>query len=171
MWPIRYSTIKLCARRIMHRCAPDGRQKGGQRVTSKEKKQYLGQYLTLEAQINRMIAERDGWMALAVSVSPVLSDMPHLGGVSDRVLDAVQHVADIDAELDREIDRKVNLRREIESCIIGIPDDKLRDVLRNIYIDGKTIEETAERIGYSARHTRRLHALAVNVLVCPPPMQ
>lgn len=110
-------------------------------------------------------------MALAVSVSPVLSGMPHLGGVSDRVLDAVQHIADIDAELDREIDRKVNLRREIESCIIGIPDDKLRDVLRNIYIDGKSIEETAERIGYSARHTRRLHALAVNVLVCPPPMQ
>lgn len=152
----------------MHRCAPSGRQKGWQRVTSKEKKQYLGQYLTLEAQINRMIAERDGWMALAVSVSPVLSDMPHLGGVSDRVLDAVQHIADIDAELDREIDRKVNLRREIESCIIGIPDDKLRDVLRNIYIDGKTIEETAEHIGYSARHTRRLHAFAVNVLVCPP---
>ena len=140
-------------------------------MTSKEKKQYLGQYLMLEAQINRMIAESDGWMALAVSVSPVLSDMPHLGGVSDRVLDAVQHIADIDAELDREIDRKVNLRREIESCIIGIPDDKLRDVLRNIYIDGKSIEETADRIGYSARHTRRLHALAVNVLVCPPPMQ
>ena len=87
-------------------------------MTSKEKKQYLGQYLTLEAQINRMITERDGWMALAVSASPVLSDMPHLGGVSDRVLDAVQHIADIDAELDREIDRKVNLRREIESCII-----------------------------------------------------
>ena len=120
-------------------------------MTSKEKKQYLGQYLTLEAQINRMIVERDRWMALAVSV-----------------LDAVQHIADIDAELDREIDRKVNLRREIESCIIGIPDDKLRDVLRNIYIDGKTIEETADCIGYSARHTRRLHALAVNVLVCPP---
>ena len=105
--------------------------------------------------------ETDGWRW--PSVYP-----PYCRACRILVLDAVQHIADIDAELDREIDRKVNLRREIESCIIGIPDDKLRDVLRNIYIDGKTIEETAERIGYSARHTRRLHALAVNVLVCPP---
>lgn len=86
MWPIRYSTSELCARRIMHGCALNGRRKGGRLVTSKEKKQYLGQYLMLEAQINRMIVERDRWMALAVSVSPVLSGMPHLGGVSDRTV-------------------------------------------------------------------------------------
>lgn len=137
-------------------------------MAHEEKKQYLKQYRMLETQINRAIAEKAKWMDLATNISPVLSDMPHGEGGSDKVLDAVQHIANIDAELDREIDKLIDLRMEIDACIARIPDRKLRNVLRTVYIDGKTIAEAAEQTGYSDRHMRRILSRALDVLVCPP---
>lgn len=52
-------------------------------------------------------------------------------------------------------------RRQIEIKIESINDELLREVLYNIYILGKTIEETSLEINYSKRHTERLHIKAL----------
>lgn len=53
------------------------------------------------------------------------------------------------------------LKQEIENKISRINDDLLREVLFLKYTCDKTLLEVAEIIGYSHRHTERLHKAAL----------
>ena len=130
-------------------------------MTSEEKKAILLEYRRLDARINRAIAEQQRWRDLAIRITPVYSGMPRGGGSGDKLLDAVQHIADMEAEIDREIDRLVSLRQMIEASIAAVQDERLRDILRYRYIDGMTWERIAVTMDFTYQWVCELHGRAL----------
>lgn len=135
-------------------------------MTNAEKKEYLMQYRKSEESIERWEKEKEKWEERAQKMSPTYSDMPK-GGKSNRLLDCVEKIIDLERKIDQEIDKLVDLRTEIESCIKNINDEFLKNVLRYIYIDGMKLEEVAIETGYCYRHIERRHRQALDVLECP----
>lgn len=58
-------------------------------------------------------------------------------------------------------DQLLDLADSLEREINKLPDSRHRQVLRLRYIEGLTIEETAEQMGYSARQVDRLQKEAI----------
>ena len=58
-------------------------------------------------------------------------------------------------------DQLLDLADSLEREINKLPDSRHRQVLRLRYIEGLTIEETAEQMGYSARQIDRLQKEAI----------
>lgn len=140
------------------------KERGGKAVTNAEKKAILLKYQAIERRINRLQAEKQGWMEKATAVTPVLSDMPK-GGGADKIQNAVCRIADIEADINREIDRQIDLRERIEAAICAIPDGRLRDLMRYRYIDGLTWEQIAVEMHYSYVHICRMHGQALAVIM------
>ena len=81
-------------------------------MTSKE---YLSQYGQLNREIDRLLEEKARWMALALRVTPSLSEEPKGGGQpGGRIPAAVEKIAEWEEKINEKIDRLVGLRREIE---------------------------------------------------------
>lgn len=133
-------------------------------MTNAEKKAILLEYQAIERRINRLQAEKQGWMEKATAVTPVLSDMPK-GGGTDKIQNAVCRIADIEADINREIDRQIDLRARIETAICAIPDGRLRDLMRYRYMDGITWEQIAVEMHYSYVHICRMHGRALAIIM------
>lgn len=130
-------------------------------MTIGEKKAYLSQYKTLDRRINQLTEDLARWRARAEAISPVYSAMPLSGGNGDKVAVAIEHIITLEQEINAEIDRLVNLRRTIEMHIETIPEDKLRDLMRYRYIDGLTLEQTADKMSVSYQWAWVLHGRAL----------
>lgn len=53
------------------------------------------------------------------------------------------------------------VKKEIEKKISAVEDELLRELLLLKYTSGKRLNEISEIIGYSRRHTERLHIMAL----------
>lgn len=135
-------------------------------MTAEEKKAWLKQYACTERRINRLLAEKAEWMSKAEAVTQVYSSQPRApgGAGGGRIPRSVEKIMELEQQIDAEIDRKVDMRTAIENAIAGVADEKLQDVLRMKYIDGKTIEEIADDMNYDLRWVKRLHARAIDQL-------
>jgi len=69
--------------------------------------------------------------------------------------------------IDEDLYSLLGIQSEIMEAITALPERKLTELLCCHYIEGLTLEMTAERIGYSLRHTMRLHKKALELLVLP----
>lgn len=56
------------------------------------------------------------------------------------------------------------MRREVSQVINGMHDDELEALLTYRYLEGLPMEEIAERMHYSYRHTIRLHKRALQLV-------
>ncbi len=80
---------------------------------------------------------------------------------SDSKNDAYANLSVVVDKQKAEIDR---ICAEI-TCVIGQMDDNiLATLLTEYYVNGKTMEEVAKDIGYTPRHTSRLHKKALQEL-------
>lgn len=133
-------------------------------------KEYLSQYRHLDASINAKLEQMRRMRELSVLVSPSQSDGGRSGCTSDRVGNIVAKIADLSAEINADIDKLVDLQREITAVIDRVPDPRFRLLLTEYYINCKTWEQVAVDMGYTWRHTMRLHGFALanlhNVIVC-----
>ena len=67
----------------------------------------------------------------------------------------------IEARIARKEKQLERLRRETLRAIDSVKDKTQRDVLKEIYVNCRTIPETAARVGYGERQTQRYHARAL----------
>lgn len=63
-----------------------------------------------------------------------------------------------------ELDRLEALRREIAAAVKAVPDARLRELLREIYIGGKKIVRIASDRDQAYEHVCRLHGNALNAV-------
>lgn len=130
-------------------------------MTNGEKKAILLNYRAIERRINRLLDEKKRWEEKATAVTPAYSDMPKGGGSADKVQSAVCRIIEIEEMLNRQIDALADLREYIETALAGLPDEKLRDVMRYRYIDGMKWEEVAVAMHIDYRWVLRLHGRAL----------
>jgi len=141
-------------------------------------KNYLKQAFFLDQRINDSLQELERLRARAFSIgaTPMSRDKMQSGKISDIVGDSVSAIVDLDAEINRKIDKYADKKREIEALIDRVFDEILKIILQKRYIHFKEWEQIAVDLGYTYRHTTRLHGEALQafeavyeiyVLECP----
>ena len=99
------------------------------------------------------------------AIKPISYDgMPHSsGGVKDLSAFAVE-ADQLRHKLIKARYQQLKVFKEIHDHINAIDDDKQKDVLTYYYIKGMSWEEIAVKIGYTYRHTIRIHGYALAAL-------
>lgn len=133
-------------------------------MTNQEKKKYLLQYRGLEGEIDRLIEELGEQRAKAQKMTAAYSDLPKGQPAGDSLARAVERMIELEEKLNARINKQVDLRMEIERGIEAVNNPKLRIILRDRYIEGKTWDDIAERMHYAKRHIIRLHGYALSQL-------
>lgn len=125
------------------------------------KKKYLKRYRRNTALIkrlnNKLASLDDRILSLR---SPSLSGMPR-GGDPVTMSDLIADKADLEARIQRLKDKGRTLKGEITGRIDELEDIRYAEVLEAFCIECMDIEEIAEEMGYTVRHTKRIYSEAV----------
>ena len=131
-------------------------------------KSYLESYGAHKRKIAAKREEIDRLRALAEyplrSTDKMIAGAPSVGVVSDRVGKRSAEIADFLSEMEDEIVCLIKRGRRVSQLISTLDNGSLFDVAYQKYINGKTIEEIADNLDYSCRHTARLHKAALESL-------
>lgn len=133
-------------------------------MDNQEKKRYLMRCMAIEAEVRDLALQRQRWRELGESVTQAISDMPRSSGVGDKVGRAAAQIAAIDTLILDKLDELTREYDRIERCIEAVEDETLRRVLRLRYLGRCTWEAIAVEMGFSYRHTVRLHGEALTAV-------
>ena len=118
----------------------------------------LQQYSRLKCEIDQLSEQvltlRQTMYSLRSSSD--MSGIPTGSGNSDKIGDIVARVNDLENQYLHKIDFLIQEQRYIEN-IIEVLEPAERLLMRTKYIECKTFEEVAVTMGYTWRHTIRLH--------------
>ena len=114
---------------------------------------FLLRFSRLDEGISRKLQFRDQLAALCVRAAGSSADLRRGPGAGDS---AAEQLALLEREINREIDHLVNLKREILSVLDQIENPGIARILCDIYLSGRTVEETAKRSHYTLRYTYKL---------------
>ena len=84
--------------------------------------------------------------------------------IGDNFADTISKIVDLENEINADIDVLVEYKSRARKLIEKLDDDVLKVILYDRYFRGCTFEEIAVEIGYSWRHTCRLHGFALQKL-------
>lgn len=131
---------------------------------NERKKKYLLRYQKAKAEVSRIDTELQE-LERITAIKPISYDgMPHSsGGVKDLSAFAVKS-DQLRHKLIKARYQQIKVFKEIHDHINAIEDDKQKDVLTYYYIKGMSWEEIAVKIGYTYRHTIRIHGYALAAL-------
>lgn len=131
---------------------------------NERKKEYLLRYQKAKAEVARIDTELQE-LERITAIKPISYDgMPHSsGGVKDLSAFAVK-ADQLRHKLIKARYQQIKVFKEIHDHINAIEDDKQKDVLTYYYIKGMSWEEIAVKIGYTYRHTIRIHGYALAAL-------
>lgn len=110
---------------------------------------WLEKVRKLDELIDAKCAERDQLWALATKITPVVSDMPHGGGVTDKVGNVAVKLAQLAEETNDLVDRYADYKQMVISELEKLP-RKQYGVMHRYYIRYMTWEEVAEDMGVSS---------------------
>ena len=138
-------------------------------MTKEEKIAWLRGYRTAVLEVERLRGDIERWRSLAEKVTPTLSALPASTSANGtRTETAVEQIAERCAALELALCVMAARCEATEKAIQSVPDERLRLLLRYRYIDGMTLERTADKMGVSVRWMKKLHRKAVEFLVVPP---
>lgn len=131
-----------------------------QREENEKKKAFLNSYRKAREELKRLEEERQEVRLNKLLPSQVIDGMPHGSGGSDLSV----YAAKID-----EIEREINAARYqcirtllyVKNAINEMEDEKEKELLTYRYIRCLSWEKVAEKMGYSYRHTTKLHGRAL----------
>lgn len=124
-------------------------------------KEFLRQYLDCE---NRILSRQRRIAHLkeqAVSLSQTLRERVQSSGTLQRQAEIMDLYMDMQAELVEEVRRFRQVQGAVRSAVEAVTDSRERDVLERYYIEGMTLEQTAEDLGYCRMQVNRIHKQAV----------
>ena len=130
-------------------------------VTSEQKKEYLGSYRKMHYKLLSLKEQRKGLVeAISRARAIQYSDMPKAFKKSD-LSDYIVKLSTLIAQID-DIERALRVKRlDIEQSIINVSDGLKSEILRKRYIDMQSFEQIAIELGYTYRHTVRMHGWAL----------
>lgn len=107
---------------------------------------WLEKVRKLDELIDAKCAERDQLLDLATKITPVVSDMPHGSGVSDKVGNVAVKLADLARETDILVDQYADYKQMVIRELEKLP-AKEYGVLHRYYVQYMTWEQVAEDMG------------------------
>ena len=126
-------------------------------------KEYLRSIKYLDNSINAKLTELDRLRHNAESIRGVSYDGDKVqGGISDS-MKIVDKIIELDNVINAEIDRLVNLKADAHIKIEKVCNEKFISLLTDIYINGFTLEQVAERMGKSYVTVCEWHGQALNI--------
>ena len=133
-------------------------------ISNRDKIIYLKQYIVLDQEIDRMIADLERLRVRVGKLTPTLSDMPGGGGsiYKSSDLDIINKIIDLEAEINRKIDRVIDLKHKIEQLIDSIDDEREKLLMSYRYLDGRTFEWIASEMEYHWRSVHKIHVRALS---------
>ncbi len=126
-------------------------------------KEYLRSIKYLDNSINAKLTELDRLRHNAESIRGVSYDGDKVqGGVSDgmRIVDKIIELNNV---INAEIDRLVDLKADAHTKIEKVCNEKFISLLTDIYINGFTLEQVAERMNSSYSTICRYHGQALQL--------
>lgn len=126
-------------------------------------KEYLRSIKYLDNSINAKLAELDRLKRDMCSIRGVAYDGDKVqGGITDsmRIVDKIIELNNI---INVEIDRLVDMKSEAHNKIEKVCNEKFISLLTDIYINGYTLEQVAERMGKSYETIRGWHGEALQI--------
>ena len=126
-------------------------------------KEYLRSIKYLDNSINAKLTELDRLRHNAESIRGVSYDGDKVqGGITDsmRIVDKIIELNNI---INAEIDRLVDLKAEAHTKIEKVCNEKFISLLTDIYINGFTLEQVAERMNSSYSTICRYHGQALQL--------
>lgn len=124
---------------------------------------WLEKVAKLDELVNAKIAEREQVLTLGTKITPELSAMPHGAGVSDKVGNAAQRLADMAVELNDLIDLYINHRQAVIDALEKLP-PKLYRAMHKHYILYQTWEDIAADMNKSTVTMWRWHMKSLEIL-------
>lgn len=128
------------------------------------KKDYLKKYtrtINKVSHLNYKLMEID--RSLSSVKSQQISDMPR-GGQALSLDDLLIRKEETQSRIDAVSTESISIRREIVKKIDELEDYRHIAVLEAFFIDDMTLDEIAEKEGYSLRHTTRLYSEGLKLL-------
>lgn len=125
-----------------------------------EKKEYLRSYQRAVRRERDILEEIQQLRMEKMFPATRLEGVMQAAGKSDLSAYAAK-VDDLIRKLQKEMLEKVRLRERIEKDISRLKDEDEKAVLRYRYIQGLKWEDVCDRIGFSWKHTHRIHSNAL----------
>ena len=125
-------------------------------------REHLSQAKHLDMRINAKIQQADTLKAMALSVTSVLTDMPHNPNKGNsKVASAVDKLIDLQREINAEIDKLVDLKAEIVAALAKLDKEEYQLLLEKRYLCFNTWDQIASEMGYSLHYLFKLHRRAL----------
>ncbi|MGN0619191.1 MAG: hypothetical protein ACI4J7_09250 [Ruminiclostridium sp.] len=127
-------------------------------------RELLNSHKIIDTAINSKLEQLAELKCLATKVSPTNAESRGNGGVNDRVGRTVARIIDLENKINDYIDRLVSAKEAIAVVVSQTDNEVYTVLLEQRYILHETWETIAEKMGYSLRHTTRLHKEALEYL-------
>lgn len=127
-------------------------------VSIEEKKAWLSRGISIKAELQLL---NDTRRCIYEDATHITGKMSVVNVKSSCNVHRFDKLAEIDAFIEQKEKELCALRAEIIKAIYTVPSISGRTVLLCKYIHGLTVDATAEKLSYSARHVQRLQAEAV----------
>ena len=126
-------------------------------------KEYLRSIKYLDNAINAKQAELDRLRHDAESIKGISYDGDKILCSPADSMKIVDKIIEFSNEINREIDRLVDLKAEAHTKIEKVCNGKFVSLLTDIYINGYTLEGTAEKLEVNYRTVCRWHGQALQI--------
>lgn len=125
-------------------------------------KEYMYGYLNAKKKIETLKMAQEKVREEAVNITQRLQENKvQGGGTRDKIGDAAAKLADLDHRIDLELIQLVETMGSVVAIINKVHNSTFQALLICRYINGMTLEQTAEVMGYATRHIVRLHGYAL----------
>lgn len=128
-------------------------------MTKREKVQYLKRYLDCEPDIIQLQEEIQRWRSVAERFAPSKASPEN-----DRLQAAVDKITELEGWLAVKLEEAMRARADVETAISLVKDQRSQSILRFKFIEGWTLEKTAEAMGKSTRTVYRWYDRAISAL-------
>lgn len=123
-----------------------------------QKKRSLKRYKNSLACIHRLEKKLDCLNEKIAAInSPILSDMPR-GGFPVKLEDLLSDKIELEERINQLKCKSKNLKQELLGEIDSLDDSQRCEILEAFFIEGVTLNDIAERTGYTIRHVYRLYS-------------
>lgn len=126
-------------------------------------KEYLRSIKYLDHAINAKQAELDGLKRDAVNIRGISYDKDKVQGGTADGMKIVDKIIELNNIIDTEIGKLVDLKAEAHSKIEKVCNKKFISLLTDVYINGFTLEQVAERMNKSYVTICEWHGQALNI--------